>query len=115
MIRKKNNQRSEARQQMRGGSGEVRLRHQLEQKDLTARCRLCAELTVPPGSSIGLHEHAGEDEIFIVQSGTGIITENGTDSEITAGDTIVTGNGASHSVKNTGTADLIITAIILQY
>jgi len=115
MIKKKSQQKTEIRKNMRGGAGEVTIRHYLDKEDITAKCRLCAQLVIPPGAGIGLHEHAGEDEIFIIQQGKGIINDNGKNVEVEAGDAIVTGKGESHSVTNNGTTDLIITAVIMQY
>jgi mannose-6-phosphate isomerase-like protein (cupin superfamily) len=76
---------------------------------------LCAELVLPPDASIGLHEHAGEDEVYIVQQGSGIINVDGKETEVESGDAILTGRGASHSIKNTGNKDLVITAVIMLY
>ena len=35
--------------------------------------------------------------------------------EVETGDSILTGNGDAHSVRNTGNDDLLITALIVQY
>jgi mannose-6-phosphate isomerase-like protein (cupin superfamily) len=72
-------------------------------------------MTIPPGSGIGEHQHTDEDEIYIVQQGKGTINDSGKEIEVNAGDAVLTGKGASHSVLNTGKADLVITAIIIQY
>jgi mannose-6-phosphate isomerase-like protein (cupin superfamily) len=114
MIKKRHEQHAEVRKNMRGAPGEVSIRHYLKKEDMHIPCRLCAELTIPPGAGIGLHEHANEDEIFIIQRGAGVVTDNGKDVEIAAGDTIVTGKGGSHAVMNTGNEDLVITAIIVE-
>ncbi len=100
---------------MRGGTGEVRIRHYFKQEEITAPCRLCAELVLPPGSSIGMHEHAGEDEVYIVHQGNGLVNVSGKETGVAAGDAILTGRGASHSIRNTGDMDLVITAVIMMY
>ncbi len=115
MIRRNSERETELRKEMRGGSGEVTIRHYFKKDEIKAKCRLCAELIIPPGAGIGLHEHAGEDEVFLVQKGKGIITDGGRDIVVEAGDSILTGNGASHSVRNAGDSDLVITAVIMQY
>lgn len=115
MIKKKSEQHTEVRTNMRGAPGEVTVRNYFKKEEMNIPCRLCAELTLPPGAGIGLHEHVNEDEIFIVQRGTGIITDNGTDVAVGAGDAIVTGKGGSHAVQNNGKEDLVITAIIVEY
>lgn len=115
MIKKKHEQKEEVRKNMRGGPGEVKIKHHLNKEDINAKCRLCAELVLSPGSGIGEHEHIDEDEIFIIQKGRGIVTDSGKDIEVTAGDSILTGKGSSHSIVNTGNEDLVVTAIIVQY
>ncbi|MFH1692395.1 MAG: cupin domain-containing protein [Candidatus Omnitrophota bacterium] len=115
MIKKSTKQDVEVRKNMREGTGEVVIKHHLRKDEINASCRLCAQLTVSPGSSIGLHEHAGEDEIFIIQEGRGVVEDNNREVEVCAGDAILTGQGAKHAIKNIGDSNLVITAIILPY
>ena len=84
-------------------------------EEIKARTRLCAELVLLPGASIGPHDHVDEDEIYIIQKGEGLMTDGGKEFSVAAGDAILTGQGASHSIKNTGTGDLVITAVIIKY
>ena len=60
-----------------------------------------------PGSGIGLHEQK-EDEIYYVLSGTGTMTLDGKSVDIKPGDAILTRTGSTHSLKQTGSADLVI-------
>ena len=115
MIKRKIEREIEVRPNMRGGTGEVTVRHYFKPDDLKARTRLCAELRIPPGAGIGTHEHTGEDEIYIIQNGRGKMTDGDQDIDIEAGDAIVTGGGSSHSIRNNGTEDLIVTAVIILY
>ena len=115
MIKKKNEQIAEVRQNMRGGDGEVNIRHYFKKDEINASCRLCAELKLKPGASIGSHEHVSEDEIYIIQKGKAVVIDDGNSVEVNAGDAILTGKGASHSIKNIGSDELIVTAVIMQY
>jgi mannose-6-phosphate isomerase-like protein (cupin superfamily) len=115
MIKKNSDREVEKREKMRGGSGEVTVRHYFKPEDIKARTRLCAELILPPGSSIGAHDHVDEDEIYIIQKGRGIMTDGGKEFPVSAGDAIVTGQGASHSIRNTSSENLIVTAVIIKY
>lgn len=115
MIKKKPEQQVEVRKNMRGGPGEVTIRHYFAKEEMNAKCRLCAQLVLKPGAAIGLHEHAGEDEVFIIQQGKALVTDGGKEVRVEAGDCILTGKGASHSVANIGDTELIITAVIMQY
>jgi mannose-6-phosphate isomerase-like protein (cupin superfamily) len=60
-----------------------------------------------PGSGIGLHEQK-EDEIYYVLSGTGTMTLDGKSVDITPGTAVLTRTGSTHSLKQTGTEDLVI-------
>lgn len=115
MIKRKDEQAVETREKMRGGPGAVTIRHHLKKEEMCPKCRLMAELTIPPGAGIGLHQHDQEDEVFIVQRGSGVIVDGGTETVVGPGDVVLTGKGASHAVTNTGSADLVITAVIIQY
>jgi len=113
MIRTRSEQTEEQREQMRGGAGTVTVRHYFKPEEMTMPVRLCAELTLPPGSGIGPHRHANEEEIYLVTRGTGLLTEDGMEKRISAGDAVLTGGGASHAVHNDGTEPLHITAVIV--
>ena len=116
MIRRQCEYRIEERFEMRGGSGSVRIEHLFEPaSELLAPTRLCARLHLEPGSSIGFHRHEKEEELFVIVRGTAEIDDNGTVSRVTAGDAVLTGNGAGHAVKNIGSEPLEIIAVISQY
>ncbi|MGQ9661790.1 MAG: cupin domain-containing protein [Kiritimatiellia bacterium] len=115
MIRRAADMRKEVREQMRGGVGAVTIQHYFEKEEFGAKVRLCARLTLPPGVSIGLHEHSAEDEIFLVLSGSGLLEEAGARHRVKAGDAILTGRGASHAIANDGNEDLVLAAIIVCY
>lgn len=60
-----------------------------------------------PGSGIGLHVQR-EDEIYYVLSGTGTMTLDGKTVNVTPGTAVLTRTGSSHSLRQTGTEDLVI-------
>ena len=60
-----------------------------------------------PGSGIGLHEQK-EDEIYYVLSGTGTVTLDGKTVNVTPGTAVLTRTGSSHSLRQTGSEDLVI-------
>ncbi|MEA3489091.1 MAG: cupin domain-containing protein [Candidatus Omnitrophota bacterium] len=115
LIKKASEQEKEIRKNMRGGEGEVTIRHYFKKDEINASCRLCAQLVIPPGAGIGRHEHAGEDEIFIIQRGRALITCDDREEQVGPGDSILTGKGESHSIRNKGDEDLLITAVIMRY
>ncbi|MBM4149246.1 MAG: cupin domain-containing protein [Lentisphaerae bacterium] len=115
MIHRPDDMQTEVRANMRGGRGSVTVRHLFQKEEITARTRLCAELVIPPGAGIGIHEHAAEDEIYIITAGSGILDDGGARTRVKAGDAVLTGNGASHAVENDGSEDLRMFAVIINY
>jgi mannose-6-phosphate isomerase-like protein (cupin superfamily) len=115
MIRKNHQMEKEVRERMRGGNGAVEVLHIFRSSELKGRTRLFARLRLPPGSSIGFHRHDGEEEIFYILSGTGEASEGGPASPVAPGDAMRTGDGAGHSISNTGPDPLEVLAVILVY
>ena len=112
MIVRKDELHSEQRENMRGGEGMVTFTH-LEDAQQLSNGRLFATLTLPPGSSIGPHAHEGETEYYYILRGTGEVAEADGTKQVEPGDVVITGNGASHSISNTGDDTLEFVALIL--
>ena len=115
MIRLAAEMTTEVREEMRGGPGSVTIQHFFSKEEFTANSRLCAKLTLPPGAGIGSHQHEKEDEVYIITSGSGLLADGTGEQRVNAGDAILTGNGDSHSIRNDGTEDLELIAMIMCY
>jgi mannose-6-phosphate isomerase-like protein (cupin superfamily) len=113
MIRKLNEMPVEDRPNLRGGQGTIRFRHAFKPAEFTAKSRLCATLLIPPGATIGKHEHVNEDELYVVLAGSGLLEDGTTQTRISKGDAVLTGGGGSHAVINDGTDTLEILAVIV--
>ena len=114
MVIRRSGMKTEIKEKMRGGNGNTAIMHIVGCEN-EKNIRLLAELTLQPGCSIGMHNHENETEYYIILSGTGTVNDNGTDTEINAGDAVITGNGASHSISNTGAVPLVFHAVIVTY
>ena len=116
MIRRKNEYTVDIREEMRGGDGKVKIEHLWDEKnELKAPTRLMAKITLEPGCGIGFHNHDNEEEIFYIIKGTAEADDNGETVILNAGDTILTGNGAGHSIKCAGDEAVEMTAVIVSY
>lgn len=115
MIQRSGSMETEVREQMKGGKGKVEITHLLRQIQLKGKCRFFGSMVIKPGCSIGLHRHDNEEEIYYIISGGGLAEDNGIRQPVKPGDIILTGNGASHSIENTGSEDLIVLGVILLY
>ena len=114
MVNQRATMKTETREKMRGGEGSVGLVH-LVDCETEKNVRMMAEMTLQPGCGIGTHSHETETEYYIILSGNGTVNDNGTDVPVKAGDVMVTGNGASHSISNTGNVPLVFQAIVVTY
>lgn len=116
MIAKSDHLEGALRPAMRGGDGAVLVETWFKPEDFGAKVRMCNRLTLNPGCSIGLHQHEGEDEIYLILSGAGtVLDEQGLAHSVNAGDAVLTGKGASHAIRNDGTEPLVLAAIIILY
>jgi len=115
MIKRMHEMKTEIREQMRGGKGSVELVHILNKDEMKGKVRLFAKIVLNPGCSIGLHEHVDEEESYYILKGKGTVTDNGKTSSVQAGDVILTGGGASHSIENTGDEPLEFIAVVMLY
>jgi mannose-6-phosphate isomerase-like protein (cupin superfamily) len=114
MVIRRGEMKVEDKERMRDGEGVVRLTH-LVGGGTQKNARMFAEVTLEPGCSIGYHRHDSETEYYFILSGTGTVNDDGKEVQVQKGDSVITGNGASHGIKNTGTAPLILHAVIVTY
>jgi mannose-6-phosphate isomerase-like protein (cupin superfamily) len=115
MIRKSRDMEREVRERMRDGTGAVEIVHVFRSRELKGKTRLFARLRLAAGSSIGFHQHEGEEEIFYILSGRGMVSEGGPATPVEPGDSVLTGAGAGHSIANAGPDPLELLAVILVY
>ena len=114
MVVHRNEMKSETREKLRDGEGSTQFIHLLDgSKEKNAR--LFAEITLKPGCSIGYHKHESETEYYFILSGSGTVNDDGKEVQVKQGDSIITGNGASHSIKNSGSVPLVFHAVIVTY
>jgi len=112
MIIKSGSLQIEHREHMRGGSGTVQISHAAAPETLPPGLRLHAQLTLPPGASIGEHAHERETELFYVLQGQGEMLDGGVWLPLSPGDATSTGNGQTHALRNTGETDFVLMATI---
>ena len=100
-------------EQFKDGSGEFHLQHVVGAEELMGHGRLYAKGTLPPGASVGKHEHKGDMEICFFLEGIGKAIDDGVEYELKSGDVNVVYSGHSHEIINTGDTDLVYMALVL--
>jgi mannose-6-phosphate isomerase-like protein (cupin superfamily) len=86
-----------------GSIGFVRLS---ERFDLAGDWIFVDFASVPPGHTVGLHQHGPDEELYVIVRGAGVATTNGIDEPIAAGSVLVNPPHAVHGIRNDGTAPL---------
>ncbi len=93
----------EVRQKMRGGQGSVEIVHIFLPRELKGKVRLMAHLRLEKGSSIGFHVHEGEEEVFYILRGAGMVSEGAAPRRVAAGDAVLTGGAPGTPSRTRGT------------
>ena len=110
MIRK---ERLEEVQGLAGGKGPAYVHHIVSKEELLGHGRLYARVVLPPGSSVGWHQHVRDTEPYYILKGEGDFTDNDRNvTRVRAGDVCVIGVGQWHSIENNSGADLEFMALI---
>lgn len=66
---------------------------------------------LPPGSTIGVHRHSGDQEYYYIVSGCGVMTLDGQEHDVASGDITVVFPGGTHGLANRSEQDLRIIVI----
>ncbi|WP_298640911.1 cupin domain-containing protein [uncultured Cardiobacterium sp.] len=105
------------RKKAAGGEGDLLgefayTRMQTDEKDAL---REIGWTTLPPGASIGLHQHKDNEDAYIIIAGTGVFTDsNGKETVVGAGDVTIARPGQSHALRNNGNEPLVFLDVIAQ-
>ena len=93
------------------GVGLIATQRVLDGPPATA-CDFVDLTVVPSGSTIGLHTHGlGDEEFYVVISGTGEMYLDGRAFLVGPGDVIRNRPGGTHGLRNTGPEDLRLVVI----
>ncbi|MEY8336483.1 cupin domain-containing protein [Lachnospiraceae bacterium 62-35] len=98
---------------MRGGKLTVHAAKFLEAEESYGCGSFFGRAVIPPGGSIGYHEHTGEFEIYYILEGNAKVIDDGTQYSLHAGDMMQCRDGSSHSIENIGQEDLVFLAMVL--
>lgn len=96
-----------------GGEGIMEIRPLLQNDEFSGKGRVYGYNILKPGCAVGVHAHTGDFEVYHILKGEGTYHDNGKDLPVKAGDIAYAWDGDTHGLKNTGTEDLVFTALIL--
>ena len=113
MIKRKPEIQGKVLANFKDGIGEITMYHFLTEQEARGAGRLFVKTVIKPGNSIGVHQHSGDMEAYYILKGKALVSDNGTDVVLEAGDCNVCPDGQSHSIQNVGEDDLEYIAVIL--
>ena len=99
------------RSEEHGGVGDIQFRRLLIDEDFSAPVDFVDFTIIPPGSTIGLHQHSGNEEIYLVVSGSPLLLVDGQERRMVKGALSVVHSGQSHGLKNDTDKDVEIFVI----
>ena len=65
-----------------------------------------------PGQVHSLHTHAGQDKLYLVLEGQGIVTVGTEASTVEPGDLVLAREGVEHALENPGPENLVVLAVM---
>ncbi len=112
MINYAQDQKTEIKEHLRNGEGNVVMRHLLAAEDTCGKFKMCAVLTLAPGCTIGEHAHMPDAEFCYLLEGELVIEDAGAEHTVHPGDAWICGDGAQHYTKNCSDSDAVFLAIV---
>lgn len=113
MIIRNENRTVKVREAMREGPGRVVITDICTKEDLYEKGRLYSQMLLKKDCGIGFHKHENEKEIFVINNGSAIYNDDGTEYEVGVGDVMVCEDGHGHAIRNVKEEDCELTALIV--
>lgn len=84
------------------GKGEVHSVKLYDDGDFESPLKFLYYMVLPPGTSVGYHQHGQNEEVYVILEGAGRMKVNGEDRDVMPGDVLLNKAGWSHGLENTG-------------
>lgn len=96
-----------------GGKGPVYLHHIISKEEMLGHGRLYARVILPPGSSVGWHQHEHDTEPYYILKGEADFIDNDRSvTKVGPGDCCIIKVGQFHSLENNSNEDVEFMALI---
>ena len=99
ILKGRKNVKAEKMRNSHGGEGGCLVRT-LMTEEFSSSLAYIREIDLEPGASIGIHKHAGDEEIYYIVSGSGTIIVDDEKQKVHSGDVVLTKSGSSHGLIN---------------
>ena len=113
-IVRRNGEEPVIRKKLFDGEGEAEMHVILKApEEMYGKGRVFNRVVLAPGAEIGWHIHQGDGECFYVLKGEGVYSDNGRIVTMRPGDISFVDDGEGHSMRNDGSEDLEMIALVL--
>jgi len=65
-----------------------------------------------PGQEHAAHAHAGQDKLYFILEGSGVVQVGDVTEELSAGDAAFAPSGVMHAIRNPGPERLVVMAVL---
>ena len=91
-----------------GGKGMIKQSFPFRGDDLESALKFITYSVLPPGTSIGIHTHGRDEEVYCILEGKGTMHLDGENRPVEKGDIILNRPRGTHGLENTGEEDLLV-------
>ena len=113
MIHRASEQNRREKERAQNGSGVAKFRDIFTPEELGERAGLFSVITLEPGCSVGVHAHTDNGEVYCILEGEAVVTEDGAEFTLRAGDAEICADGHTHGIENRTAHAVIFLAVIL--
>ena len=89
-----------------GGEGVIEIQKMFKREDFSGAWDFALRVVMPPNSSMGLHQHGNDEEMYIILSGEGLMTIEGKEQRVAKGDMILNQPFGNHGLLNDSKQDI---------
>lgn len=97
------------------GVGSILFREVFSKNDFESNLVHLHETVIEPHSTIGYHKHVGNEEVYYIIEGTGVMKVNEEEFEVSPGDAVNTQSGDSHGLTNSSDSPIKILVFECKY
>jgi len=97
---------SETYQNSHGGIGEIAIQKVFRRADFQGGWDFALRVIMSPHSSMGIHEHGQDEEMYIILKGEGLMTIEGREQRVGVGDMVLNKPGGIHGLLNDTDAEM---------
>lgn len=94
-----------------GGVGPIVFRRIFDQGDFNAPVDFVDYTVIPPGSTIGVHGHVANDEMYFIVRGSPLVRVNGEEARLEPGGFAIVHDGGRHELINDSLGNVEILVI----